>query len=155
MDTSPKPYTVETYRRDDSVGYLINGVRALFIARMDTRLAEQGITGTQWGTMMSLVQGGARTAAESSCQLGCDTGAMTRMLDRLEEKGLVRRERSSGDRRVVHVLPTEAGVDMTRQAMPLVVNTLNELLAGFCPEEIELVKSFLRRMQANLGAPHD
>lgn len=155
MDTTSQPYTVDNYRRDDSVGYLINGVRALFIARMDTRLAEQGITGSQWGTMMSLVQGGARTAAESCRQLGCDTGAMTRMMDRLEEKGLVRRERSSDDRRVVHVLPTDAGVDMTRQAMPAVVNTLNELLAGFSPEEIELVKNFLQRMQANLGASND
>ena len=151
MDSSSKPYTVDSYRRDDSVGYLINGVRALLIARMDTRLAELGATGSQWGTMMSLVQGGARTAAESCRQLGCDTGAMTRMMDRLEEKGLVRRERSSEDRRVVHVLPTDAGVDLTRQAVPAVVDTLNELLAGFSPEEVELLKGFLRRMQANLG----
>ena len=155
MDSTSKPYTVESYRRNDSVGYLINGVRALVIARMDTRLAELGVTGSQWGTMMSLVQGGARTAAEVSRQLGCDTGAMTRMLDRLEEKGLVRRERSVEDRRVVHVLPTESGVDMVRQAMPSVVDTLNELLAGFSPEEIGLLKDFLRRMQANLGVPHD
>ncbi len=155
MDSSSQPYTVASYRRDDSVGYLINGVRALFIVRMDARLAEQGITASQWGTMMSLVQGGARTAAESCRQLGCDTGAMTRMLDRLEEKGLVRRERSSEDRRLVHVLPTDAGIAMTEQAMPAVVNTLNELLAGFGPEEIELVKNFLKRMQANLGAPHE
>jgi DNA-binding HxlR family transcriptional regulator len=41
--------------------------------------------------------------------LGIDAGAITRMLDRLEAKGLVERVRSETDRRVVHVRLTEAG----------------------------------------------
>jgi len=81
--------------------------------------------------------------------VGCDTGAMTRMLDRLEEKQLVSRERSNDDRRVIHIHPTALAGDITRQAFPAAVAVLNRHLAGFSRDEVETLKSLLRRMLAN------
>jgi DNA-binding MarR family transcriptional regulator len=37
---------------------------------------------------------------------------ITRMIDKLEQRGLIRRERPPEDRRVVHVVLTEAGLDL-------------------------------------------
>ena len=55
----------------------------------------------QFAVLKHLAEGSARTAADLCRFLQYDTGAMTRILDRLEQKGLVRRERSREDRRAV------------------------------------------------------
>jgi DNA-binding MarR family transcriptional regulator len=64
-------------------------------------LAEQGFTFTQWVVMMHLRDGLALNARELCVQLRHDSGAVTRVLDQLEARGLVQRERSLEDRREV------------------------------------------------------
>ena len=148
---TPLPYDPATYCRDESVGYLIAAVRGRIVASLDAALEPLGITGPQWGALMA-IHHGADTAAETCRQIGCDTGSMTRMLDRLEEKGLLRRERSAADRRVVKLVLTEAGQQLPLSALPLVVGMLNEYLRGFSPEEVEQLKALLRKLLANAPA---
>ena len=113
-------------------------------------MADLGMTGAQLPILMSLAHGRAKTAADLCRCSGHDTGSMTRMLDRLEEKGLICRERSTTDRRVVELHTTPAGQELLGQVVPLVVNALNQSLQGFSAEEFELAKSLLRRMIGNL-----
>ena len=58
----------------------------------DRRLEPQGITHAQWGPLFLLRSGRASTVAELARELQTDPGAMTRLLDRLESKGLCRRD---------------------------------------------------------------
>lgn len=144
------PYDAATYCRDESIGFLISAVRGRIVASLDTALEPLGITGPQWGALMALYNG-AETAADTCRQLGCDTGSMTRMLDRLEEKGLLRRERSASDRRVVKLVLTDAGRALPATAIPLVVGVLNDYLRHFTPEEVTQLKALLRKLLASAG----
>ncbi|MGE5652597.1 MarR family winged helix-turn-helix transcriptional regulator [Noviherbaspirillum sp. UKPF54] len=107
------------------------------------------MTHAQLGIFLKLLHGQARTAADLARELLADTGAMTRMLDRLEEKGFIQRVRSCADRRVIEVSLTDKGQQLADQMTQVVVDTLNHHLRGFTEAEIDQFKDFLRRMIAN------
>jgi DNA-binding MarR family transcriptional regulator len=74
---------------------------------------------------------------------------MTRMLDRLEDKELVRRRRSDDDRRVVHLELTDKGARIGDEIQPLINAELLRHLRGFSDKEISTLADFLRRMLEN------
>lgn len=152
-DADAPLYTAETWTLDESVGYLIAQVRARMVADIDAELAPLDITWAQWGTLLKLANGKAETAADLCRQATCDTGSMTRMLDRLEQKGLIRRERSLTDRRVVNLRLTEAGEALYPQLPAIAVKVLNHYLRGFDRQELASLKGYLRRMLANGDLP--
>lgn len=148
-------YTPENYNPEDSVGRLIADVSRRILAAFDDEMTSlgMGITGAQWVILMRIGKGCASTAAEL-CRFGqCDTGSMTRMLDRLEEKGLIRRVPSSTDRRITHLELTEAGRDLLPHLPPVAIKVLNAHLKGFTRAELDQLKGFLNRIQLNSGLP--
>ncbi|MEO8756006.1 MAG: MarR family transcriptional regulator, partial [Casimicrobiaceae bacterium] len=84
-------------------------------------------------------------------RIGCvDTGAMTRMLDRLEAKGLLHRTPCPKDRRVMQLGLTAEGERLCREIPFGLARVSNGLLRGFAPQEFETLKALLRRMLANV-----
>ena len=147
-NATPAFYTVENYHQQDSIGFLLHQAKVRLTQHIDEQISGHGITAAQWAVLKQMNTG---TTASALCRCsGHDTGSMTRMLDRLEEKGLICRERSTTDRRVVELHTTPAGQELLGQVVPLVVNALNQSLQGFSAEEFELAKSLLRRMIGNL-----
>src|SRR5262245_28065098 len=86
-----------------AIGPLIGRVRSVALAELDEELAPWGITGMQFVMFKQLADGMAATAADLCRLLHYDTGSMTRLLDRVEQKGWIRRERSKDDRRIVRL----------------------------------------------------
>lgn len=148
-------YAAKSYVSQDSPVFLMNQLRTKFIATLDTALAEQGITAAQWGILRMILDGRGNTAAVLCRHYGYDTGSMTRMLDRLANKGLIQRERCGRDRRQVLLSLTMDGEAMVKSGVFKVVAVLNHHLAGFSGDEVETLMGFLRRMlgNADLGAP--
>lgn len=152
-EDSPDLYSAETWTMGESVGYLIHHLRGRLVAAIDAELAPLDITWAQWVTLLQIASGRAETAAGLCRLIAGDTGSMTRMLDRLEQKGLIHRERSAEDRRVVRLSLTDAGRELYPQLPAIAVKVLNHHLRGFTPEELETLKSLLRRMIANADTP--
>ena len=142
-------YRAEGYATEESVGYLMRRVLAVLGQGVDRELASCDLTNAQWLPLFKLYLGKASTVAElaRACQL--DAGAMTRMLDRLEAKGLCRRIRSVEDRRVVNIELTDEG-QVTAKGIPSVLSRVqNAHFAGFSVEEFETLKGYLRRVLSN------
>jgi len=144
-----QPYTTENYLPEESIGYLLKRAGAQLILTIDRRLAEFDITNAQFAIFLKLLHGHANTAADLARELMTDTGAITRMLDRLEEKDFVQRTRSKLDRRVVEVTLTAKGQQFAGRMTEVAVEALNHHLRGFTNTEIAQFKDFLRRMIAN------
>jgi DNA-binding MarR family transcriptional regulator len=142
-------YTVEQYTPEESIGYLLKRVQQQCTIAVDRGLAEFEMTHAQLGIFLKLLHKQANTAADLARELMADTGAMTRMLDRLEEKGFIQRTRSAVDRRVVEVALTAKGEQLGDKMVQVVVDTLNHHLRGFTENEATQFKQFLRRMLAN------
>jgi DNA-binding MarR family transcriptional regulator len=142
-------YDPENYRIDESVAYLMRGVLDNVVAEVEQLLAPSGLTHAQWVPLFRLSLRKSSTAAGLARECRLDAGAMTRMLDRLEAKGLVERARSSEDRRVVNLALTRQGRAAARIIPGALCEVHNRHLDGFTTEEWDQLKSLLRRMLAN------
>ncbi len=79
------------------------------------------------------------------------SGAITQRLDRLEERGLITRERSQADGRAVVVSLTGAGSAAVDDALPDHLDTERKLLEGLTDEDRERLAELLRRFLVTLG----
>ncbi len=145
----PTFYRGDDYRIDESIGYLLRQLRLHMDRAIDAEMTELDLTGVQWGPLLAIHFGLGDTAAELARVAFVDTGAMTRMLDRLEAKGLVRRSRCPRDARVVRLELTDDGHRRCREIPFGLSRVLNGLLRGFTAPELETFKSLVRRMLAN------
>lgn len=145
----PEFYRGDAYEIDQSVGHMGRVLLNSMNRAIDASMQAYDLTAMQWKPLLMLSKGRASTAAELA-RLNCsDNGAMTRMLDRLEAKGLLRRVRSESDRRVVHLELTEEG-ERVSELIPYGLSAvLNTHLAGFSRAEFEQLQSMLLRMIAN------
>jgi DNA-binding MarR family transcriptional regulator len=145
----PAFYAPGQYRADQSVGFLMKRVMSSILAQADQRLASLDLTHAQWLPLFKLAVKDCDTVAALARELDLDPGAMTRALDRLEAKGLVLRERSTEDRRVVRLRLTEEGRKIARKVPPVMAEVLNQHLAGFSEAEWKQLLALLARMVAN------
>ena len=157
-DRSVRPGDADFYRGDaytihDSVGYLLRQLRSALDRVVDAEMDEHDLTGVQWGPLLMLHFRMGTTAAELARAACVDTGAMTRMLDRLEAKGLLQRSRSTTDRRVVELTLTDTGRLATDRIPYNLSRAYNAQLAGFTASEFTELKALLRRLIQNAPPP--
>lgn len=140
-----KHYTRKNFSLTESVGFHLNKARNGVLMEIDAALRPLDITGQQMGILLSLADGVAATPFEVSKVLGLDTGLTTRLLDKLEAKGLLERRRSEEDRRVVHLILTPKGKDVAKQVPDIAPDVLNHRLRNFTPEEFSEFLRLLRK----------
>ena len=75
------------------------------------------------------------------------TPGMTRLLDRLESKGLVRRDRSADDRRLVHAWITEEGLELLSNLDDDVDRADDEAVGSLNPGEIDQLTRLLEAVR--------
>lgn len=142
-------YHQDSYRPEESVGYLMRLVLSSMAHAVDVQLADCDLTNAQWMPILKLHQGQASTVAELARACTMDAGAMTRLLDRLETKGLCVRVRSGSDRRVVNIALTDTGHAVAQGIPSVLCTVLNSHLSGLSADEFSTLKGLLQRMLAN------
>ena len=146
-----KPYyALETYGARTSIGCKIRQLNNLMTPRAEARFADQELTFSHWLALLVLRDGIADTCAGLSRHMNYDSGAITRLVDQLEERGLVERTRSKSDRRVVRLSLTKEGHAMWKKLTPPVVDYWNDLLDGFSHAEAETLVNLLTRLLARM-----
>ena len=119
------------------------------VRRVDLHMQPLELTGMQWEPVLMLWLKRADTVVGLARVSQMGVASMTRMLDRLEEKDLLRRERSETDRRVVNLHLTPKGRKAASKIWPIVVEGMHIHLAGFRKEELAQLNELLGRMMAN------
>lgn len=142
-------YCAADYLPEESLGYMMRRVLTAVAHEVEQQLEARDLTNAQWFPLYKLFLGKATTVAELARECHLDCGAMTRLLDRLETKGLCRRVRSVADRRVVNIELTDEGRKAASGIPALLSQVQNAHLAGFSLEEFQTLKGFLRRILDN------
>ncbi|MEX2240870.1 MAG: MarR family winged helix-turn-helix transcriptional regulator [Burkholderiales bacterium] len=142
-------YRAETYRVEDSVGWLITRLRASIFAAVDREVAAWGVSAAQCSILLYIAAGRGERAADIARDYDYDTGSMTRMVARLAAKRLLKRVRDAADRRVQRLELTAAGRKLAGEVPAVAVKVLNQHLRGFTRAELEQLKGFLQRMLEN------
>ena len=145
-------YKEHNYEPHDSVGYMMRRIVTTVALEIEHELEASDLTNAQWVPLLKLYMGQASTVAELARECDLDAGAMTRLLDRIEAKGLCRRVRSEQDRRVVNLELTPAGTDAATKIPAVLCRVQNAHLAGFTKPEWALLKDFLKRILNNAQA---
>jgi len=144
----PGFYRGDQYCPEESVGYLAKQVVELVSRALEARMTEYGLTNAQWRPLLALSHAVPGTASQIARSLCCDTGATTRMLDRLEEKGFLRRARCPDDRRVHQIELTEEGRKAAEIVPYVIADVLNAHLADLSQDEIRQLRDLLQRVLA-------
>jgi MarR family transcriptional regulator, multiple antibiotic resistance protein MarR len=127
----------------------INRVRIELIDALDRELSKFDISAPQFIVLASVANKEADSASGLCKSISYDPGAMTRMIDRLEQKGLVRRVPNAEDRRATNLEITTAGRALYPQLIAAKEAVAAQFLRGFSRDEVRLLESFLNRMLDN------
>lgn len=145
-------YDGARYDVSQSVGLQIVNVMGMMRREVERRMAALGLTDAQWKPLWLLSSGRADTGLEMARLLEMDAGALTRLLDRLEGKGLIERVRSAADRRVVHLRLTPAGGDAAARVPHVLAAVNNDFLQGFSEADWLQLRALLARLAGNGAA---
>ncbi|HLX02493.1 MAG TPA: MarR family transcriptional regulator [Trinickia sp.] len=139
-------YSEDSFLPFENIGFALGKARNLLQSEMDVALVGTGITSSHVGALLLLARGVARTPVGLSKLLAVDAGFVTRVVDRLEKEGLVRRARNSPDRRVVNLTVTEAGRKAAARVAEIAPAVLNRRLSNFSPLEFYTLCRLLSKL---------
>jgi DNA-binding MarR family transcriptional regulator len=143
-------YKVETYTAQSSVGYLVKRSHSLCLDALEPVLSEHGFTFLQYVILAWLRDGIALNPKDICTQYRHNSGALTRVIDQLEEKGLIERLRRDRDRRKVELQLTDAGRKVIESLLPPVIEQLNLALGDFSSDELHQFTRLLLKFNASL-----
>jgi DNA-binding MarR family transcriptional regulator len=135
--------------KNGQFGYLLSQARNALFAALDQEMLPLDLTASQFVVVIGAMRYRARTVNEF-CQLaGVEPGPMSRLLDRLEAKGIILKARDSEDRRQVNVTLTEKGVALFPQINAALHKVYGQLLNGFSEEEALAFRHALEKILFN------
>ena len=134
-----------------AIGMLLGRAAILKDRILDWHLESEGVTAAQFKVLIIVTQYQVDTPAELCRYLGLDSGSMTRMLDRLEQKGFLARQRSEADRRQVQLVLTEQGQQLTDRLPEIGADAMNELAGAITPEELKTLEQILKKILVAAG----
>ena len=130
----------------------IHGLNWRIRKMLDETLEAEGLTNGDWKVLTTLrwAEPQQRTAGDLARRAELTSGTMTSRLDHLESAGLVRRVRSTEDRRSVLVELTAEGRQKLDQAMGVQAEKEKLLTAALTPEEMDQLSGLLRRVMISV-----
>ncbi|NIB41157.1 MarR family transcriptional regulator [Pseudomaricurvus alkylphenolicus] len=140
-----------TFALNQSYTYWISRLANLLQESFNRELQTLDVTWPQWMVVNTVSRGVADTPAEVARQLGVDRSAVTRLLDRLEKKGLLQRQHSQQDRRSVTLSMTPGGALMVEHMDEAAERHQRDILATLPESEQQMLKLQLSRLLRELG----
>ncbi|MBI5586481.1 MAG: MarR family transcriptional regulator [Deltaproteobacteria bacterium] len=134
---------------DDRIIYGLSETQRTLMAHLKERLFAAGlrITAVQAGILFLLIQKDGRSMTELSRLLFTDNSSLTRLVDRLEKAGLLRRLPDPRDRRTLIISITEDGRKQAAAARRIVRSLNEEIKTRMSPEELEVLQRVLGRLK--------
>ncbi len=130
----------------ERTGYLLSRVVSIMQTGFDRKLKKFGVTRAQWRVITSLDGGDIRTAADFARIWYLDATAVTRLVDRLEAKGLVKRTPSLADRRVNELELTQMAKELVPEMRKEADANHDEIFGGLSLEELNSFRKTLKKI---------
>lgn len=119
------------------------------------RQAGIGIGAEEWAVLLHLWQEDGLSAGQLAALTIRDRPAMSRLLDTMAERGLIRRDPDPTDRRRLCVRLTGKGRALRADLVPLAEALVGRSLNGVAPDDLAATLRVLRRMHDNLNAEEE
>lgn len=134
-------------------GYLINQIQKISSRKFNELLKEKNIdefNGSQGVILYSLWNNKELTIKEIGKITGLAKTSLTSMLDRMEEKGLIRRKDNSEDKRSIKIMLTDKAKELEKDYNDISNEMSNVFYKNFTDKEINEIENYLERIISNL-----
>ena len=139
----------ESQSNDEGCGLLLTRLARVANRALACSLGELGLRAQQFGVLHLIGDAGPLSQADLAATLRLHASNLVRVLDEMEEAGLIVRRRDPADRRRQYVAITVAGVQMLRRADRIAAETERELLAPLSAVEQTALRELLGRVAAH------
>jgi MarR family transcriptional regulator, organic hydroperoxide resistance regulator len=150
----PKPVAVsqnwQAVLAPHGIGYRLKLLSQLMTRKFQESLDPFGLTPFHWVVLCCLWEEDGLATSGISEKLQQVGGTMTGVLDRMEDRKLIRRERDTHDRRIWRIWLTEEGKNLQDVLPPIALNLREQVLQGIPTSEQELFSELVDRAIANL-----
>lgn len=137
---------------DGYLPYLLNRAGARIAMAFSKEVRPLGATLQTWRVLAALRERDGRRMGDLSETTSIEVSTLTRLVDNMENEGLVARRRDAADARAVTLHATPAGRRMTRMILPIAERYEKVALLGFSEAEATVLKTALRRLFDNMDA---
>ncbi len=134
-----------------SLGYRIKLLSQVFSRKFQERLEPLGLTPFHWVVLCCLWEEDGLATCSIGEKLQQVGGTITGVLDRMEERGLIRRERDVRDRRIWRIWLTEAGKKLQEVLPPIALEIREQAMNGIPMAEREQFSRLVDQAIANLS----
>lgn len=151
----PSPYTGADMPRfvDDYLSYLLARASHQVSREFHAQLKPYGLSVPQWRVLATLVEADGLSLGELAEAVLFKQPTVTRVIDRMERDGWVKRAAGNGDRRRVRILITPRGEAAVRALLKKAKAHESEILASYAPEEADNLKRILRDLIERSAMP--
>ena len=129
------------------IGETAHALRRAF----DRRATALGVTRAQWKVMFRLDRMPGMRQVELADTLDVEPITLCRIVDRLEESGLVERRRDPNDRRAWQLYLTAQAGPITRDLRVLGNDLIDDAFAGIDPDDVATLRRVLDQVRTNLA----
>lgn len=133
-----------------SASDLINRLSIANKNSFNKMIKRYGVSGDQWAVISNVVRGAGLTQKQLSEMTYKDQGNLTRMIDKLVERGYILRDADENDRRSVRLLPTHSSKQLVEKISSVEQEYGKKLLNGFSQEEEEMFTELLNKAYLNI-----
>jgi MarR family transcriptional regulator, transcriptional regulator for hemolysin len=132
-------------------GFLLHDVARLLRTIFDRRVKSLGLTRSQWWVLQHVFRHHGATQSELAEALEIEKATLGRLLDRLAQKGWIRRESDAGDRRAKRIYLTEEVEPAVKAMRAAAADLRREAFAGLSAQERERLIDCLLEVKENLS----
>ncbi len=134
-------------------GFILNDVARLMRTTFDRRVKALGLTRSQWWVLNHLFRNNGVTQSELADILEVEKATLGRLLDRMEQKGWIRREGHADDRRAKRVFLTEDVEPSIKTMRAAAAEVRRESISGLSVAQQTQFVDALLAIKANLSRP--
>jgi DNA-binding MarR family transcriptional regulator len=143
---------VAVFHPNESLGHHCNLTRKAFASAVEQELKGSGMSPAQYLALAQLIASGSMSQSELVGRLYITRATGARLVDRMERDGWVVRRRDPKDDRVKLVVPTERAAQVWERLSHVGRTVVDRAHRGIDPEELEMAKTIMARVRANLIA---
>lgn len=136
---------------EDSIGYLLNDAARLYRREFNARTRDVGFTALQWRLLHYLRRYPGMRQGPLAELMEVEPITLSRMVDRLQDSGLVQRRADPEDRRAWQLYLTEKAAELMVAARPISDELNSDAVKGLSDDEQAQLIVLVRRIHANLS----
>ncbi|HBC96136.1 MarR family winged helix-turn-helix transcriptional regulator [Clostridium sp. MT-14] len=137
------------FNLDDCMAFITSRSAKIFSETMEQRLSPYSITRPQWVAIYYIYTSNSITQRVLADKMSVKEPTVVRLIQKMEQEGLLTRFGIAGDKRVKQLHLTKKGTNLYHELLPVAEKFMNDTIEGISKENLQILKDTLSMMVYN------